>query len=182
MAAEQDLKLDQQNAEAEGGGSKKTLILIIVGALLLVGIAVGATIFLMSGDDDEGGEEKEEATAEEVVEEEAPADVPIPAQYVKLKPEFVVNFNVGTRQRFLQVSIEIMTRSQTIVDAIELHNPMLRNEIIRVLSDQDFNVLRTPEGKIAMQETLKTVVSDALTRESGINGVEALLFTNFVMQ
>jgi len=176
--AEQDLKLEQQDEAAEGGGKKK-LILIIVGILLLVGIAVGATIFLMSGDD--GAEGTEEATAEEPA-EAAVEEAPIPAQYVKLKPEFVVNFNVGTRQRFLQVSIEIMTRSQTIVDAIELHNPMLRNEIIRVLSDQDFNVLRTPEGKVAMQETLKKVVADALTRESGVNGVEALLFTNFVMQ
>ena len=181
MAAEQDLKLDQQDAQAEGGGSKKTLILIIVGALLLIGIAVGATIFLMSGSD-EGEEEKEEVAAEETAEEAAPAEAPIPAQYVKLKPEFVVNFNVGTRQRFLQVSIEIMTRSQTIVDAIELHSPMLRNEIIRILSDQDFNNLRTPEGKVAMQEQLKEHIASTLKRESGVDGVEALLFTNFVMQ
>ena len=180
MAAEQDLKLDQGQEAEQQGGSKKTLILIIVGALLLVGIAVGATIFLMGGDDAPAEEENKEEMAE--AEAEPAEEAPIPAQYVKLKPEFVVNYNVGTRQRFLQVSIEIMTRSQTIVDAIELHSPMLRNEIIRILSEQEFKKVRTAEGRVAMQEQLKDHVAAVLRRESGIDGVEALLFTNLVMQ
>ncbi|WP_419811796.1 flagellar basal body-associated FliL family protein [Bacterioplanoides sp.] len=180
MAAEQDLKLDTPE-EAPSGGGKKKLILIIVGALLLVGIAVGVTWFLMSGGDDAEGEEmaaEEMAPKEEVMAEETE----IPAQYVVLKPEFVVSFQVGTRQRFLQVSIEVMTRKQTVVDALSLHEPMIRNDIIRIMGEQDFNELRTAEGRVALQKQLLKHLQMSMKREAGSSEVEAVLFTNFVMQ
>jgi flagellar FliL protein len=174
MAAEQDLKLDQGAAEEAGGGKKK-LIIIIVAAVLLIAIAVGATIFLTSGDSEEDAVAEGEAT--EVVEE-----VASPAQYIKMKPRFIVNFNVGTRQRFLQASIEIMTRSQAVVDAIELHNPMLRNSIVSLLSEQDFKHLRTPEGRNELKTLLQDRLAAVLKAEADIEGIEAVLFTDFVMQ
>jgi flagellar FliL protein len=173
MAAEQDLKLDQGNPEEEGGGGKKKLIIIVVAAVLLIAIAVGVTLFLMSGDD--SGEDQGEA-------EEAVAEVVIPAQYIKLKPRFIVNFNVGTRQRFLQASIEIMTRSQGVVDAVELHNPMLRNEIVRILSEQEFKNLRMPEGRTELKSALQERLIEVLKAEAEVEGIEAVLFTDFVMQ
>jgi flagellar FliL protein len=153
MAAEQDLKLDPDNAEEKSGGKKK-LIIIVVAVVLLIAIGVA-----------------------EVVEE-----IILPAQYIKMKPRFIVNFNVGTRQRFLQTSIEIMTRSQDVVNMIELHNPMLRNTIIRTLSEQDFKNLRTPEGRIALKALLKEQLVAVVKAEADIEGIDAVLFTDFVMQ
>jgi flagellar FliL protein len=173
MAEEQDLKLDQNTAE-EKSGSKKKLIIIVVAVVLLIAIGVGAAIFLMSGDSDKDLAEGEVA---EVVEE-----VSLPAQYIKMKPRFIVNFNVGTRQRFLQVSLEIMTYSQDVIDTIELHNPMLRNTIIRILSEQDFKNLRTPEGRSALKALLKEQLAAVVKAEADIEGIEAILFTDFVMQ
>lgn len=178
MAAEQDLKLDGGNtaAEAPAGGSKKKLILIIAAAVLLIAVAVGVTLFLVGGDDsstDENSADTEETVAEE------PS---LPAQYVILKPEFVVSFQVGSRQRYLQVSIDVMTRKPAVVDALNLHEPMIRNDIIRVIGEQNFDRLRTAEGRVELQELLLQQVRQIVQRESGIEGVEALLFTNFVMQ
>ena len=179
MAAEQDLKLDGEAAEeGASGGGKKKLILIIVGVLLLVGIAVGATLFFMMGGEEETEGAGEEAVAEEVVEEEPE----IPAQYVVLKPEFVVSFQVGPRQRFLQARIEVMTRQQAVVDALTLHEPMIRNDIIRIMGEQDFKQLRTADGRVALQKQLRKHLANIMKRESGVDGVEAVLFTNFVMQ
>lgn len=178
MAAEQDLKLDGPTEEAPSGGGKKKLIIIIVAALLLVGIAVGATLFFMSGDSADEEVADGEAT-EEVVEESEPE---IPAQYVVLKPEFVVSFQVGPRQRFLQASIEVMTRKQTVVDALTLHEPMIRNDIIRIMGEQDFNQLRTAEGRVALQKQLLKHLQGVMKREAGSPDIEAVLFTNFVMQ
>lgn len=180
MAAEQDLKLDGDAQEgASSGGGKKKLILIIVAVLLVVGIAVGVTLFLMMGDgDDTDAADADAPAAEEVVVEEPE----IPAQYVVLKPEFVVSFQVGPRQRFLQASIEVMTRKQGVVDALTLHEPMVRNDIIRIIGEQDFNQLRTAEGRIALQQQLLKHLGTIMKRESGVDGVEAVLFTNFVMQ
>ncbi|WP_430459783.1 flagellar basal body-associated FliL family protein [Thalassolituus sp. LLYu03] len=178
MAAEQDLKLDGGNGgEEPKKGGKMKLIIIIVGVLLLVGIAVGATLFLMGGDDSAA-----EGEAAAPVEEKAPEEPKIPAQYVVLKPEFVVSFQVGTRQRFLQVNIEVMTRKQSVVDALNLHEPMIRNDIIRIIGEQNFDRLRTPEGRVELQMKLTEHVAQLVQREAGVDGVEAVLFTDFVMQ
>lgn len=174
MAKEQDLKLEGEGEEEQGGGGKKKLIIII--ALVLVVLAAGggaAAFFLLGGED----EVPEEEVAEEVIEEPE-----IPAQYIKLKPEFVIGFQVGTRQRFVQTSIEIMTRQQSVVDGLELHEPMVRNEVIRIVSGQEFDALRTGEGRLALQELLKTSIAEIMQTEAGSDGIEAVLFTNFVMQ
>lgn len=176
MASEKDLSLDQTTAEDEaGGGKKKKLIIIIALVILIIAIGGGVAWFLLSGDDAEGdsAENAEDVVVEEVIK---------PAQYIKMKPRFIVNYNVGTRQRFLQASIEIMTRSQEVIDAVELHNPMIRNEIVRILSDQDFNALRLPEGRIALRDQLREQLITTLKNESNVDDVEAILFTDFVMQ
>ena len=177
MAAEQDLKLEGGAAPEEPPKSgKKKLILIIVLVLIILGAGGGAAAFFLLGGEDEAAAEGELAT--EVV-EEAPAE---PAQYVILKPEFVISFQVGTRQRFLQVSTEIMTRHQSVADALALHEPMIRNEVIRIISAQPFEELRTAPGRLALQQTLKTELAQIMSREAGSDDVEAVLFTNFVMQ
>lgn len=174
MAAEQDLTLDDENGNTppEGsGGKKKKLIILIIGALLLVAVAIGATWFLLSGNAD--------ANTDEAVEAEP---VLLPIQYVILKPEFVVSFQVGTRQRFLQVSLEVMTRAPHVKTVLEMHDPMIRNDIIRIMTQQPFDALRTAEGRVALQQALTAHLDQVVAREHGEGGVEAVLFTNFVMQ
>ena len=173
-------------------GSAIIIIVIIAGVLLLnrdgtdIDLSSQKEIkytseAVMMGEDDISATTTEDVatTTEEVVEESEPE---IPAQYVVLKPEFVVSFQVGPRQRFLQASIEVMTRKQTVVDALTLHEPMIRNDIIRIMGEQDFNQLRTAEGRVALQKQLLKHLQGVMKREAGSPDVEAVLFTNFVMQ
>ena len=178
MAAEQDLKLEGGAAPEEPPkGGKKKLILIIVLVLVVLGVGGGAAAFFLLG-----GEEEAPVDGEDVATEVVEEAVDLPAQYVILKPEFVISFQVGTRQRFLQVSIEIMTRHQSVADALALHEPMVRNEVIRIISAQPFEELRTAPGRLTLQETLKTELAQIMLREAESDDVEAVLFTNFVMQ
>ncbi|ASP40583.1 flagellar protein [Bacterioplanes sanyensis] len=178
MAAEQDLKLDDEPSNAEGGkGGKKKLILIILIGLIVVGAAVGATLFFLMGSDDDAADADTGEVAEEVVEEPKG-----PAQYVILKPEFVISFQVGPRQRYLQLSLQVMTREQVVVDTLALHEPMIRNDIIRIISEQEFDTLRTAEGRRSLQLALTEHLDMLMEREGGVGGVEAVLFTNYVMQ
>lgn len=180
MAADQDLKIDE-GAEGQPKKSKLKLIIIIVVALLVLGGGGGAAwFFFMAGDDAAAeGDTAAEPKKEEVVEEPQ-----IPAEYIILKPEFVVSFQVGTRQRYLQVSIEIMTRKQTVSDALTLHEPMIRNEILRIIGEQEFDRLRTNDGRLGLQQALLKQIGLILSREANVKpeDVEAVLFTNFVMQ
>ena len=181
MAADQDLKIEE--GEEAKPKSKLKLIIIIVVALLLLGGGGGAAWFFFMKE--EPPAEGEAAAAEaEKAKEEVPPEPQIPAEYIILKPEFVVSFQVGTRQRFLQTSIEIMSRKKTVSEAVTLHEPMIRNEIIRILGEQDFDRLRTHDGRMALQDALQKQLGVILSREANLKpeDIEAVLFTNFVMQ
>lgn len=182
--ADEEKPEEGEGEEGEGGGGKKKIIIIAVVVLLLLLIGGGAAAFFLLGGEDEPIEGEEGEVVEEVVEEEEEVveELPIPAQYIALDPEFVISFQTGSRQRFLQVSIEVMTRQQSIVDAMQLHAPMVRNEIIRIISEEQFDVLRTPDGRKALRMKLLEEVTAIMKREALNEGVEAVLFTNYVMQ
>ena len=181
MANEKELQLD---GDAEEPKSKKKLIIIIVAVVLVTAIGVGAAIFLMGGDDEEASEEgAEEEAAEEQVEAAPAVPADAPAIYVKFKPEFIVNYQVGPRQRYLQVYMEAMTRNPAIAEALEMHSPMIRSSIINMLSEQEFEYLRTPDGRASIREMITEEVRRLVAQETGIEeGLEQVLFTNFVMQ
>lgn len=174
MAQEQDLQLNPTPEENSGG--KKKLIIIVVAVLLVVGIAVGVTIMLMGGESSPAAEES--ATQEDA---SATAGKGMP-MYFRLKPEFIVNYQVGTRQRFLQVYMEVMTRDPAMMEELETHSPMLRNAIIQIMGEQDFEELRTNEGRIKLRDLLTAEVKRLMQQETGKETIEQVLFTNYVMQ
>lgn len=174
MATEKELQLDA----VEEPKSKKKLIIIIVIAVLVIAIGVAAALFLMGGDDAAEDAETEEAVAEEEAEPSLG-----PAIYIKLKPEFIVNYQVGPRQRYLQIYMEAMTRDPAIAEALEMHSPMIRSSIISLLSQQSYEYLRTAEGRADVRIKLQEEIQRLLTQETGIEGgLEQVLFTNYVMQ
>ena len=163
---------DEKNEgqEQEKPKSKMMLIIIIVLVVLLLGGGVAAFLLLSGGDD-------EAATAEESAE---PAQQP--AIYFDFKPPFVVNYQWKNRQRYVQLSISMMTRSDAVVESIQKHMPLVRNNLVMILGSQDFEMLRTPEGKETLRQSILEELQKIMTDEMGEPGVEQVLFTNFVMQ
>lgn len=151
---------------------KSKMMLIIIIAVLVALLAGGgiAAFFMMSGGD-------EDAAAQEAAEPQQ-----MPAIYFDFKPPFIVNYQWNGRQRFVQVSLSVMTRKGAVVDAIQKHMPLIRNNLLMVFSAQDFEMLRTPEGKEALRQQVLEDLQKVLNEEIGEPGVEQVLFTNFVMQ
>ncbi|MEY8205545.1 MAG: flagellar basal body-associated FliL family protein [Bermanella sp.] len=177
MADEKELQLDADELDSSGGGNKK-LIIIIVAVVLLVGIGVGVALFLMGGDEADPAVEEAGAAIEEPM-----AASKGPATYIKFKPQFIINYQVANRQRYLQIHMEALTRDARVAAAMDTHSPMIRSAIINLLSTQDFKVLRTAEGRTSIRENLTVEVNRLITQETGIDsGVEQILFTNFVIQ
>jgi flagellar FliL protein len=102
---------------------------------------------------------------------------------VKLDPPFVVNFEAKGLMRFLQVTVEIMTRDPETVNIINKNDPMIRNDLIMLFASQRYEDISTREGKERLRAEALKVVADDVTAEGG-NGakVEQLYFTSFVMQ
>ncbi len=106
-----------------------------------------------------------------------------PAQYVKLDPPFVVNFEARGLMRFLQVTVEIMARDALTIEAIKKNDPMIRNDLILLFGSQRYEDISTREGKEALRAEALQTVAQVIDAEGGDGSkVEQLYFTSFVMQ
>jgi len=107
----------------------------------------------------------------------------LPALYVKLDPPFVVNFEAKGAMRFLQITVEIMTRDPETVELLKQHGPLIRNNLLMLFGNQDFKTISSLEGKEALRATALKTIGEAIKGEGGKpKTLEQLLFTSFVMQ
>ena len=172
--AKKDAAQDPAGAEAKPAGKLKFIILIVVALLLAVGLSVGGTWFFLSK-----GAAKSEVEA-------ASAEPGLPVKqmaiYEELVPAFVVNFTHKGRPRYMQVSIALLVRDQAALDALKVHMPVLRNRLVMLFSNQDFESLITPVGKEMLRQQATASVQELAQQETGKVTVEQVLFTNLVLQ
>lgn len=102
--------------------------------------------------------------------------------YFTLADNLVVNFRSAGGVRYLQIGIDLMTYDHEAIEAFELHAPVLRNNLILLLSDQDQDDLATREGKEVVRELALAEVRSVMQELHGSPLIEALYFTTFVMQ
>jgi len=162
----------ENKPQKEKGGMKK--IIIIVVALLVVG-GGAAGFFLMGGDSSEPS--AEEAADTEQVEEEQEKD-PI---YHELVKDFVVTFEDAGGIRYLQVSLQVMSFDQTAIDRVDANMPAVRNSLIMLIGGQNYEDLKTNEGKEKLRTEILSSVQEA-ARLKAEQALEDVLFTGFVLQ
>jgi flagellar FliL protein len=167
----------EKPAEGEKpAGSKKKLILIIAAAVLLVGGGAGFFLLRGHGDAAEGGKDKKAAA-------EKKAEHKLPAQYIALDPPFVVNFDSGAAARFLQVTVQLMTREPEMVEWLKQHDPVIRNDLLLLLGGAKYEEVQTREGKEALRQAALEAVRAIIKSEGAEpHKLEAVYFTSFVMQ
>ena len=160
----------EETEEQESGGGKKTILFIVV-LLVAIGASVGGTWFLMKG------------SAPEPVAVEEPEDaLPKQAIYHNLRPPFVVTYFIGDAPRYLQAELTVVSRDQSVIEAVIAHTPLIRSKIINHFADQDFITLQTYDGKQELRESLKALIESIVQAEADVGGVGEVLLTNFVMQ
>ena len=151
-------------------GKIKLIVLIVVALLLAIGMSVGATWFFMHS-----AQSKPAAVETAVVGKQ-------PAIFEPMAPAFVANFNQNGRQRYMQVSITMQGRNQADLDALKVHMPVIRNNLVMLFSGQDFTTLATPVGQEMLRQKATASVQEVAQKELGKVVIEQLLFTNFVLQ
>ena len=183
--ADEDAADNAESTEEEGKGkSKKKLIIIIVSVLLLIVLSIGGTLFavkmLTPEPEPEVVLDEDGNPIPSAEEQEAMAKMP--AIYFPLKPPIIVNFQARGRQRFLQAEVTLMAREDDVIEAVELHMPMIRNSLVLLFGGQIYAELQTEEGKELMRQQALAALQEIMDKEIGKPGIEKLLFTNFVMQ
>ncbi|KPK37877.1 MAG: hypothetical protein AMJ69_10075 [Gammaproteobacteria bacterium SG8_47] len=173
MPSDEDLDLDV-GKQSKG---KKTWIIASVVGVVLIGATVGLTLFLTGFF--AGGDEHAEQSEQVQAEKEPVVRDPV---YMELEPAFVANFDGQGVARFLQVSIQLMAYQQEVLDGVKQHMPVIRNNILLLLGNQQYNVVRTREGKEQLQAAVLSSVRDVLSQEGLNSDVQAVYFTSFIMQ
>ena len=171
---------EENENEDEGNQEKKKspLKLIIIATVLLIVAGGGGAYFMMGNNNAEAAVESADVTAEEGDAVEVASE----AYYFSLDPPFIVNFTGKSRARFLQVSIEGLTRDATVKEDITKHLPQVRNNLVLLLSSKTYEELNTMEGKASLRKQVLKEITKILEAETGKEGVEDVFFTSFVMQ
>ncbi len=165
----------EEVTEAAPKGKLKLIIIAVVALLLAVGISVGATWFFMH---------KATPAVDPAAAAAAAADpnVKHPAIFEPLTPAFVVNFNANGRTRYMQVSITMLARNQADLDALKVHMPVIRNNLVMLFSGIPFDSLASSIGQEMLRQKATASVQEVAQKELGKTVIEQLLFTNFVLQ
>ena len=168
MAEEQEDKA----TEKSGGTAKLLLVSLVVS--LVMSSAVGAAVYFLL-QDGTSADTAEEASDEA---ENEPAGPPI---YHELEDSFIVNLSEQPG-RFLQVSVQLMTRNEKVVDAIDRHTPIIRNNLLILFSSQTLEDISTREGKEALRVAALEEVQAILEQRNEPDNVEEVFFTSLVVQ
>lgn len=193
MAKDDELELDTTKQKA--GGMGKLIIIITLVVLLTTGSVFGVLYFtgnLGGGSANkhaEGDKTSEEAKVEELVVK--------PAFYYELQPVFVVNFEDKTQAAYLQIEMQLMVRDKAVNAQITKHMPVLRNNILLILSAQKYDEVKTRQGKEQLQakvlDAVRDIIGPAMQEElqkesetevkaKDVPNVEQVYFTSFIMQ
>ena len=179
--ADEDQDGELEQAKSKGKGGKGKLIVLIVAALLLLGGGAGAGLYLTGAfapQEKVASEDEDDEDFEEEAEEQSRGE----AIYVDLHPAFTVNLQGKSKARYLQASVQVLTREPDVEAQIKQHAPMIRNKLVMLFSGKTSQDLRTVEGKEQLQNEARSAIEGVLKSEDGDGGVEAVFFTSFVMQ
>ncbi len=185
MAIEETL--DEGAAGSGKAAPKKSslllIILLVVTTLLLVVVSVAATLYFTGALSPQAAMHGTDATfADSAAGKKDQSGNKLPPLYVELGEPLVVNFVENNQIRYLQVQMEVMTRDPELPDEIKTHLPLIRNNLLLMLSDLDFATISSFTGKQKIRAEALAEVQSILKEQIGKKGVEELYFTTFVMQ
>ena len=173
--------VDRADAKATNNGkskdSLKNILLFTLAAIVLISITMGATVYFL-GDTVLG---KESETRDDGV-GQSDQKLLAPPKYLAIKPAILVNFQNPKRARFLQVTVEVMSRQEKVIEAVKHHLPVIRNSLVFLFSSQDAAVISSREGKENLRQQVLVEIQHILEEQIGEPGIEDVYFTSFVMQ
>lgn len=178
MAAEKDLQI------ADGGAKKKKMI-IIAAAVVVLGAGVGGYFAFSGGDVPEAAAA---AAADAPAAEGDGAAAPAAsgelgtALYVSMPRPFVFNVPGASRDRLVQIKVQVLVRGTNNEEIAKQHIPLMESTMLRTFSKANADDLVTAAGKDTLKAAALKDVQEALIGVAGSPIVEEILFTGFVMQ
>jgi flagellar FliL protein len=175
MAADGDLKLGEGKR-----GLKKIIVLAVVGVVALV-LAVGAYFYFM-GANSEDATTNVENTVNNAEGGARPSGPEGDALYVALPRPFIFNVPGASRDRLVQIKVQLLVRGSNNETLAMRHIPLIEASLLTAFSSANADELVTTTGKDALKNKALSDLQQALLEVAGSVVVEEVLFTSFVMQ
>lgn len=108
--------------------------------------------------------------------------------YINL-PRVYANFGAPERKQFVQAEVSLRTESAQSAAIVSHHLPLVRDRMLRIISQQSEEVLTSTEGRDLLRAAAIKMINQSITEvEAGdedanlVNYVSDVYFTNFIMQ
>jgi len=99
------------------------------------------------------------------------------------KNRIVVNIKEGSRNRYMQVKVQAMSRDETVIAALKANQPALVDAMIMLFAHQDGASMSDIQQREQVREEATEVLRKVVQDLTGITaGLEAVYFTDFVIQ
>ncbi len=166
--------MKDENPKGAGGGAGKGLLLGLGGVVLLAAGGFAGS-FLSAR---HAAPAAEDTAAVEAQQERRPA------LYASLQPPLVVNFRDSLGDsHYMQVTLEVMARDPSVIEAVKRHAAVIRNALILLFSATvDYDAMSTREHKEQMLADALAEVRRIVRERTGSDGVEAVYFTSLIVQ
>ncbi|TWX64952.1 flagellar basal body-associated protein FliL [Colwellia sp. C1TZA3] len=175
MADEKELELDNP--------AKKKKLIIIIAIVVILAIAGGVAAFFLLGGDDELSQAEIDGALGSASEMTATVGVEIgSALYVPMPRHFRFNVPGVTRDRLVEIRVQLLVRGAENEEAAKKHIPLIESALLGVFSQSNADVLATSAGKISLKQASLVAAQEVMTEVEGSAIVEKVLFTSFVMQ
>ncbi len=169
-----------EELKGEVGTKKKSklMLIIIIVVVLLAGGGGAAYYFLFMGDElvqeevpEVDGEETESAVSAEHT-----------AIYVAMPRPFQFNAPGISRERIVQIEVQLMVRGPINEELAQRHIPMIEGSLLQVFSASNADDLVTDVGKVELRDKATSQVRQVMQGLEKSPVVEQVLFTGFVIQ
>jgi flagellar FliL protein len=155
---------------------RKKLLIIIGAALLVLGLAGGGAVVYLkkkAAADAEAAEVEDGQAAPTLKKKAEKRDPKNAPTFVPLDP-FTVNLADREAERYAQVSISLELDDPKTSEAIKVFMPVIRNNILMVLSHKTANELLEREGKTRLAREIQRETSRALGVEVPADDADAV--------
>lgn len=177
----------EEELQMEEGGKKSKLMIIIIAVVVLI-VGGGAAYYFLMGSDEPTPEAAEGATAagSEGAENAAVASTALvktgTALYVAMPRPFTFNAPGATRDRYVEIKVQLMMRGSDNEEQVKMHIPLIEGTLLTAFSTANADDLATEAGKTAIRANALKEVQRIMADVTGNQIVEEVLFTGFVMQ
>ncbi|MDD2761585.1 MAG: flagellar basal body-associated FliL family protein, partial [Methylomonas sp.] len=105
-----------------------------------------------------------------------------PDVYYEISSPLMVNFPPGSSARIIKVAVTVLVQGEASFEILKKHEPMIRNNLLMIISSIGADSMKTLEGKQELQAKMLAEVGKVMEKMAGKNTVKDVYFTEFVMQ